>query len=149
MQRKATAIWRGNLKNGRGEFSTESGALKSIPYLYSTRFENNPGANPEELIGAAHAGCFLMALSGELAKKGYIADSLECSATVSLDQQGDGWSITSSRLKLRAQVPDIDAKIFESIANNAKNNCPVSRALNTNISLDVEFHSPLHSSLSH
>ncbi|WP_374079323.1 OsmC family protein [Bdellovibrio bacteriovorus] len=145
MQRKATAIWRGNLQKGKGEVSTESGALKSVPYSFSTRFEETPGSNPEELIGAAHASCFTMALSGALAKKGYIADSLETSATVTLEKQGDGFAITSSKLKLRALVPDIDAKTFQSIADDAKANCPVSKLLKANISLDVDFHSPMHS----
>lgn len=150
MQRKGSAMWRGSLKTGKGEFSTESGSLKNIPYSVSTRFENMPGANPEELIGAAHAGCFLMALSGALEKKGYIADSLEASATVTIEQKGNSYSITSSKLKLRAQVPDLDAKTFQTFADDAKANCPVSKVLKADISLDVDFHSPLHStSMSH
>lgn len=149
MQRKGNAIWRGSLKTGKGELSTESGSLKNAPYSASTRFDNMPGANPEELIGAAHAGCFLMALSGALEKKGYVADSLEASATVTIEQKGSGYSITSSRLKLRAQVPDLDSKTFQTFADDAKNNCPVSKVLKTDIFLDVDFHSPLRSSLSH
>ncbi|WII71546.1 OsmC family protein [Bdellovibrio sp. 22V] len=145
MDRRATAIWRGNLQNGRGELSTESGAIKSTPYSFATRFENTPGTNPEELIGAAHAGCFTMALAGALAKKGFIADSLETSATVSLTKKGEGFEITSSKLKLRAQVPDVDAKTFEAIAQDAKKNCPVSKALNMEITLDIDFHPSLHS----
>lgn len=150
MQRKGSAIWRGNLKNGKGEFSTESGSLKSVPFTCANRFENVPGANPEELIGAAHAGCFLLALSGNLEKKGYIADTLEASAVVTLEKDGNGFSITSSKLRLRAQVPDIDAKTFQSFADDAKANCPVSKLLKTDISLDVDFHSSLRAgSLSH
>lgn len=150
MQRKSSAIWRGGFKNGRGEFSTESGSLKGIPFSVSTRFENMPGANPEELIGAAHVGCFLMALSGALERKGYTADSLEASATVTLEQKGNSYSITSSKLKLRAQVPDLDSKTFQSFADDAKSNCPVSKVLKADVSLEVDFHSPLRtSSLSH
>lgn len=149
MQRKGNAIWRGSLKTGKGEFSTESGSLKNVPYSFSTRFENMPGANPEELIGAAHAGCFLMALSGALEKKGYVADNLEASATVTVEPKGNGYSITASKLKLRAQVPDLDAKTFQTFADDAKNNCPVSKLLEADVSLEIDFHSPLRSSLSH
>lgn len=145
MDRKATAVWRGNLQNGKGEISTESGVLRNTPYSFSTRFGEASGANPDELIAAAHASCFTMALSGALAKKGYIADSLETSATVTVEKQGDGFAITSSKLRLRAQVPDIDRGTFESIANDAKTNCPVSKALSIKISLDVDFHQSLHS----
>ncbi|MBV2169806.1 MAG: OsmC family protein [Bdellovibrio sp.] len=145
MQRKGSAIWRGNMQTGKGEVSTESGAVKNVPYSFATRFLETPGTNPEELIAAAHASCFTMALSGALAKKGYIADSLETSATVTIDKKGDGFAIESSRLKLRAQVPDIDAKTFQTIAEDAKANCPVSKALNIRVNLDVDFHSPLHS----
>ncbi|MGZ3768121.1 MAG: OsmC family protein [Bdellovibrio sp.] len=150
MQRKGSAVWHGNLNNGRGEFSTESGALKSVPFTCANRFENVPGTNPEELIGAAHAGCFLMALSGSLEKKGYIADTLEATALVTIEKQDHGFTITSSKLRLRAQVPDIDAKTFQAFAEDAKTNCPVSRLLKTNITLDVDFHSSLRAgSLSH
>lgn len=148
MQRKATAQWYGNLQNGRGELTTASGVLKSTPYSYMTRFGETPGTNPEELIAAAHSGCFVMALSGALAAKGYIADTLEASSTVTLEKKGDAFSITSSRIKLRAMVPDIDAKTFQKIADEAKANCPVSRALKIDIGLDIDFHASLHSSRS-
>lgn len=148
MERKANAIWRGNLKKGSGELSTASGALKNIPYNFSMRFEDEPGTNPEELIGAAHAGCFSMFLAGALEKKGYIADSLETSATVTLEKVGDGFTVTKSRLKLRAQVPECDAKTFNAIAEDAKANCPISRLLDAKIYLDVDFHSPFHASTS-
>ncbi|MGZ3772587.1 MAG: OsmC family protein [Pseudobdellovibrionaceae bacterium] len=149
MQRKGNAIWRGGFKNGKGELSTESGSLKNVPYSVGTRFENIPGANPEELIGAAHAGCFLMALSGNLEKKGYVAETLEASATVTVEKKDSGYTITSSKLKLRAQVPDLDAKTFQTFADDAKINCPVSKLLKTEISLDIDFHSPLRAGLSH
>lgn len=140
MQRKASARWQGNLTNGKGELSTESGALKSLPYSFSMRFENTPGTNPEELIAAAHSGCFAMALSGALSRQGFTADLLEVSATVALEKQGEGFAITSSRLKLRAQVPGVDRKQFEIIAQDAKTNCPVSKVLKADISLDIDFH---------
>ncbi|XGC81988.1 OsmC family protein [Bdellovibrio bacteriovorus] len=146
MDRKASAIWRGNLKKGKGELTTESGALKNVPYTFSNRFEDVPGTNPEELVGAAHAGCFSMYLAGALEKKGFIADSLETSAVVTIEKQGDGFTVTSSKLKLRAQVPDCDAKTFQAIAEDSKANCPISKLLNTKVTLDVDFHSPLHAS---
>lgn len=145
MDRKASALWRGNLQNGKGELTTDSGVLKSTPYSFNTRFGTGQGTNPEELIAAAHAGCFTMALSAALAKKGYIADSLETSAIVSIEQKGESFDITSSKLKLRAQVPDIDATAFQAIAEDAKANCPVSKLLKAQITLDVDFHSTLHS----
>lgn len=149
MDRKARALWEGDLKNGRGELSSDSGVLKSSPYSFSTRFGDVPGTNPEELIAAAHSGCFTMALAGALGKKGYIADRLETSATVSLAKDGEGFKIASSRLKLRAQVADIDEKTFRTIAEDAKANCPVSKALNLDITLDIDFHSSVHAGASH
>ncbi|MGE9746256.1 OsmC family protein [Bdellovibrio bacteriovorus] len=140
MQRKGSAHWQGNLQNGSGELSTESGALKNLPYSFSDRFENGMGTNPEELIGAAHSGCFAMALSGALAKKGFNAESLDVSATVTLEKSGDGFVIQSSKLKLRALVPGIDRKLFETIAQDAKVNCPVSKVLKAEISLEIDFH---------
>nr|BFD62539.1 OsmC family protein [Bdellovibrio sp. HM001] len=140
MQRKASARWQGNLQYGRGVLNSESGALKDVPYSFTTRFENTPGTNPEELIAAAHSGCFAMALAGALAKKGFNADTLDVSATVSLEKNGDAFSITSSRLKLRAQVPGLDRKLFDSIAQDAKVNCPVSKVLKADITLDIDFH---------
>jgi osmotically inducible protein OsmC len=149
MDRKARALWEGGIKFGRGELSTESGALKNNIYSFATRFGETPGTNPEELIAAAHSGCFTMALAGALEKKGYTADRLETSATVSIAKDGDGFKIGSSRLKLRAQVPDIDEKTFRTIAEDAKANCPVSRLLNAEISLDIDFHQSLHAGAAH
>lgn len=147
MQRKGSTHWQGNMHSGLGEISTESGALKSIPYAYSTRFENDPGTNPEELIAAAHSACFAMSLSGILAKKGYNADSLDVSAVVSIEKNSDGgFGIRSSKLRLRAQVPGIDKKTFYSLAEDAKLTCPVSKALKVEISLDIDFHQTLSAS---
>lgn len=146
MDRQAQALWQGDIKNGRGELSSDSGILKNTAYSFNTRFGDTPGTNPEELIAAAHAGCFTMALAGALGKKGYTADRLETSATVSIAKDGEGFKIGSSRLKLRAQVPDIDEKTFKAIAEDAKANCPVSKVLNLEITLDIDFHSTLYAS---
>lgn len=148
MQRKASALWIGNMQNGQGEVSTESGTLKNASYSFSTRFGETPGSNPEELLGAAHASCFSMALAGSLNKEGFTPDSLETSALVSIEKSGDGYAITSSRLRLRARVPGVDERTFLRIAKNAKTNCPVSKALNIKVILEVDFHSSLRGSLS-
>ncbi|MNJ98489.1 Peroxiredoxin OsmC [compost metagenome] len=139
MKRQASARWKGNLKQGRGEISTQSGVLKSSPYSFGTRFEESPGTNPEELIAAAHAGCFSMALAGELNKQGFTPDVLDVSAEVSIDKKGEGFEISTSHLKLKAQVPGIDQNAFRTIAEGAKANCPVSKVLRAEISLDIEF----------
>src|SRR5262245_40940985 len=106
MQRKATAVWKGGLKDGKGTLSTDSGALKQTQYSFSTRFENGVGTNPEELLAAAHAGCFAMALSNELAKVGMVPNKLEATAVVSLEQQGNGFSISKSHIDLVADIPN-------------------------------------------
>lgn len=142
MQRKATAIWRGNMQQGQGEVSTESGALKSINYSFAKRFGNTPGTNPEELIGAAHSSCFAMALSGALSAKGFPPDSLAVNASVTIDKKGNDWTVTASHLQLNAQVPGIDANQFKVIAEDAKNNCPISRLLDAEISLDARLEGP-------
>lgn len=142
MQRKATAIWRGNMQQGQGEISTESGVLKSTPYSFSKRFGDTPGTNPEELIGAAHASCFAMALSGALNAKGFTPDSLTVNATVSLEKKGNEWTVIASHLQLNAQVPGIDPNQFKVISEDAKNNCPISRLLDTEISLDARLEGP-------
>ena len=145
MERKAKAAWKGDIKTGQGTLSSDSGTLKETPYSFATRFGDTPGLNPEELIAAAHAGCFTMALSGALGKKGFTADKLETSATVTLGKDGEGFKIGSSKLVLRAEVPDIDEATFTAIAEDAKKNCPVSKVLNAEISLQIDFHSPMHS----
>ena len=135
MKKTASAIWQGDLKSGKGTISTESGALKDNPYGFNTRFEGAPGTNPEELIGAAHAGCFSMALSLMLGQAGFTAERIATRAEVTLDKDGEGFSITAIALTLDAKIPDIDETQFQQIANQAKEGCPVSKVLNAQISL--------------
>jgi osmotically inducible protein OsmC len=139
MQRKASAQWRGGLKDGKGTVSTGSGALQSKPYSFTTRFENEPGTNPEELIAAAHAGCFSMALSGQLGGAGLTADSIDTTATVTMDKLDAGWTVTKVHLEVRAKVPNGDAAKFEQAANNAKAGCPISRLLKAEITMDAKL----------
>jgi lipoyl-dependent peroxiredoxin len=139
MKRAGSAIWKGGLRDGRGEISTNSGVLSGTPYSFSTRFENEAGTNPEELIAAAHAGCFSMALSGELSKAGLTPESIRTKASVSLDRTGEGFSITAVHLVVRANVPGADPQAFEKAANDAKAGCPVSRVLNARITMDARL----------
>ncbi|MFI8742651.1 OsmC family protein [Stutzerimonas zhaodongensis] len=135
MKKTASAVWQGDLKSGKGTISTESGALQDNPYGFNTRFEGAPGTNPEELIGAAHAGCFSMALSMMLGQAGLTAERINTTAEVSLDKDDKGFSITAIALTLKAKVPGTDNEQFQQIANQAKEGCPVSRVLNAQISL--------------
>ena len=137
MKKTASAIWQGGLKDGKGLLSTESGALKQNPYGFNTRFEGTPGTNPEELIGAAHAGCFSMALSMMLGEAGLTPDRIDTAAEVTLDKLADGFAITAVHLVLRAKVPGASEAQFLEIANKAKEGCPVSKVLNAKISLDA------------
>jgi len=137
MKKTASAVWQGDLKSGKGTISTESGALKENPYGFNTRFEGAPGTNPEELIGAAHAGCFSMALSMMLGQAGLTADRINTTAEVTLDKDDNGFSITAIALTLKAKVPGADNEQFQQIANQAKEGCPVSRVLNAQISLNA------------
>lgn len=137
MKKTASAHWEGGLKDGKGHISTESGALKDIPYGFNTRFEGTPGSNPEELIGAAHAGCFSMALSMILGEAGFTAESIDTKAEVTLDKQPDGFAITAVHLILKAKVPGASDQQFQELANKAKAGCPVSKVLNAKISLDA------------
>lgn len=137
MKKTASAIWQGGLKDGKGLLSTESGALKQNPYGFNTRFEGTPGTNPEELIGAAHAGCFSMALSMMLGEAGLTAERIDTAAEVTLDKQADGFAITAVHLVLRAKVPGASEAQFLEVANKAKEGCPVSKVLNAKISLDA------------
>ncbi|RII80521.1 OsmC family protein [Pseudomonas monteilii] len=137
MKKTASAIWQGGLKDGTGLLSTESGALKQNPYGFNTRFEGSPGTNPEELIGAAHAGCFSMALSMMLGEAGLTADRIDTAAEVTLDKLPDGFAITAVHLVLRAKVPGASEAQFLEVANKAKEGCPVSKVLNAKISLDA------------
>ena len=140
MKRKASAVWRGDLKSGRGSISTDSGVLKDTQYSFGTRFENGPGTNPEELVGAAHAGCFSMALSAELQKAGFIADSIATTATVTLENVPQtSWTVTRIHLETAAKVPKISADKFAEIANGAKSGCPISRLLKAEITLDAKL----------
>lgn len=139
MKRSASALWQGGLKDGKGQISTESGALKDQPYGFNTRFEGAPGTNPEELLGAAHAGCFSMALSMMLGEAGFTAERIETQAEVSLEKLTDGFAITAVHLTLRAKVPGADAATFQSIADQAKAGCPVSKVLNARITLDASL----------
>src|ERR1700716_1213353 len=135
MQRKASAVWKGGLKDGKGSVSSASGVLNNTPYSFSTRFENTPGTNPEELIAAAHAGCFSMALSGQLGNAGMVAESIKTEATLTMEKLEAGWTITEIHLDVHAKIPGADKGAFETAANNAKSGCPISRLLNAKISM--------------
>jgi lipoyl-dependent peroxiredoxin len=137
IQRTGSAAWKGGLKDGRGTISTESGALKAQPYGFAMRFEGTRGTNPEELLGAAHAGCFTMALSKILQEAKLTAEHLETSAKVTLEQVEGGFAITAVHLTLRGTVPGADAATFEALAAKAKAGCPVSKVLNAAITLDA------------
>jgi osmotically inducible protein OsmC len=139
MQRKASAQWQGDLKSGKGTISTSSGVLSKTQYSFSTRFENGVGTNPEELIAAAHAGCFSMALSGQLSGAGLVAESIETTATVTMDKLDAGWTISKVHLEVRAKIPGASATAFETAANGAKTGCPISRLLNTTITMDAKL----------
>jgi len=139
MIRKANAVWRGTGRDGTGELTSASGVLSDTPYSFKTRFESEPGTNPEELIAAAHAGCFTMALAFALQRAGFTPEELRTEAAVSLDQDADGFSITSSVLTLRAKAPGLSEMQFAELAEQAEKTCPVSRVLNAKISLDAEL----------
>jgi osmotically inducible protein OsmC len=139
MKRKASAVWQGGLKDGKGTVTTESGVLKAAQYSFSTRFENGSGTNPEELIAAAHAGCFAMALSGQLGSAGMTAQSLEVGCTITLEKLDAGFTVTESALDLVAKIPGADKAKFETAAANAKAGCPISRLLNTKITLNARL----------
>ena len=139
MKRTASAVWTGGLKDGNGKISTDSGVLSDTQYSFSTRFEDGIGTNPEELIAAAHAGCFSMALSGQLGQAGLTADSIKTTATVRLEKTDAGFAITSVHLEVRAKVPGADQQAFETAANNAKAGCPVSKVLKAEITMDASL----------
>jgi osmotically inducible protein OsmC len=139
MKRKATAQWRGDLKSGKGTISTESGVLSESRYSFTTRFEGEKGTNPEELIAAAHAGCFTMALSAELGKANLTAESLKTTATVSLEKGDSGFSVTESHLKLTARIPGASQEAFLAAARSAEVNCPISKLLKAKITLDAKL----------
>jgi osmotically inducible protein OsmC len=137
INRKASAAWSGGLKDGKGSISTESGALDAYPYGFASRFEGVKGTNPEELLGAAHAGCFTMALSLILGEAGLKANKMETTAQVTLEQVGGGFSITAVHLTLRGDVPGADEAKFKELADKAKANCPLSKVINAEITLDA------------
>ncbi|MCI0353457.1 MAG: OsmC family protein [Acidobacteria bacterium] len=139
MQRTASAVWKGGLKDGKGTVSGPSGALSNTPYSFSTRFENQPGTNPEELIAAAHAGCFSMALSGQLGGAGMTAESINTKATLTMEKLDAGWTVTAIHLDVTAKIPGGDKAKFDQAATNAKNGCPISRLLNTKITMDAKL----------
>lgn len=139
MQRKASAVWKGGLKDGKGTVSSASGVLKNAPYSFTTRFEETPGTNPEELIAAAHAGCFSMALSAQLGNAGMTAESIETAATLTMEKLDAGWTITAVHLNVVAKIPNGDADKFEQAANSAKAGCPVSRVLNAKVSMSAKL----------
>ena len=139
MKRTGSAVWTGNLKEGKGSVSTAGGALRETPYGFSSRFENGAGTNPEELIAAAHAGCFTMATSAALGRAGFTPDRLATEATVTLEQVQGNWTITTIHLKMDARVPGISKEKFAEIAGDAKANCPVSRVLKADITLDANL----------
>ena len=141
MKRKASAQWQGGLKDGKGTISSQSGVLKETQYSFSTRFEDGIGTNPEELIAAAHAGCFTMALSGQLTTAGLTPESLETTAAVKLEKTDKGFTITAIHLTTHAKVPGATATAFDTAVQNAKNGCPISRLFhgNTEITVDAQL----------
>jgi osmotically inducible protein OsmC len=139
MQSKASAIWKGSLKEGKGTFSATSNVFNDVPYTFATRFAGAAGTNPEELIAAAHASCFAMAVSAELGGRGITPESLESSATVTLEQTAAGFSVTASHLDLVAKAPGADRAKVEEAINAAKAGCPISKLLNAKITLDFRL----------
>lgn len=139
MKRTASAMWTGNLKQGKGTVSSQSKVLNNTAYSFSTRFENGIGTNPEELIAAAHAGCYTMALSAFLGEAGFIAEKLATQATLTMNQVGQGWEISAIHLDLSAKIPGIEPAQFEEITRTAKENCPVSKVLKATITLDAKL----------
>ena len=139
MERTASAVWNGSLKEGKGTITTQSGLLSDAPYSFVTRFENGKGTNPEELIAAAHAGCFTMALSAQLGTMNFTPQSLRTSAKLTLEKLDAGWTISKIHLDVSARVPGISASAFESAAASAKANCPVSRLLRAEITMDAHL----------
>lgn len=139
MKRTASAVWTGGLKDGLGQLTTQSTVLINTPYGFNTRFEEEPGTNPEELIAAAHAGCFSMALAAQLGEAGLTPERIETNAEVTLQKVGDGFSITAVHLDLVARIPGADAATFTALADKAKTGCPVSKLLNATITLDAKL----------
>jgi osmotically inducible protein OsmC len=139
MQRKASALWKGGLKDGQGTVSSASGVLSNTKYSFTTRFEDAPGTNPEELIAAAHAACFSMALSGQLGAANLTPESISTSATLTMEKLESGWTITAVHLDVVAKVPSASPEAFSTAAQNAKAGCPVSKVLNAKITMDAKL----------
>jgi osmotically inducible protein OsmC len=139
MDRKGSAVWQGTIKEGKGTVSTESGALKEAPYSFTSRFEHGAGTNPEELLGAAHAGCFSMALSGQLAAEKLTAERIATTATVTVEKLDSGFAITRVHLAVEAKIAGTDQATFERLAGAAKAGCPVSKLFNANITMDAKL----------
>jgi lipoyl-dependent peroxiredoxin len=139
MQRKASAVWKGGLKDGKGSLTAPSGVFSNTPYSFATRFENTPGTNPEELIAAAHAGCFSMALSAQLGSAGITPESIETTATVTLEKVDTGFAITTVNLDVTAKIPGADQAAFQKATDNAKSGCPVSKLLNAKITMNAKL----------
>jgi lipoyl-dependent peroxiredoxin len=139
MQRKASAVWKGGLKDGKGTITAPSGVLKDTPYSFTTRFENAAGTNPEELIAAAHAGCFSMALSAQLGGANLTPESISTTVTLSLDKLDSGWAITASHIDVVGKVPGADAATFQKYAEAAEKGCPVSKVLNAKITMSAKL----------
>src|SRR5580692_230488 len=139
IKKTSWAVWKGGIKEGGGTISTETGVLKDAPYGFKARFEGGKGTNPEELIGAAHAGCFSMALSVQLGSAGLKADKIETSATVTMEKLEQGWTVTAVHLDVKANIPGTDQASFEKAANAAKAGCPISRLLNAKITMDAKL----------
>src|SRR5689334_22596730 len=139
MKRSGSAVWQGDLKSGKGLVSTDSGVLSSQQYSFGTRFESGKGTNPEELIAAAHAGCFTMALSAQLGNAGLTPDSLETTASLSLDKLDAGWTVTKIHLEVTARIPGADKAAFDKAAESAKAGCPISRLLNAQITMSARL----------
>lgn len=141
MERQASAVWKGGLKDGKGTISAPSGVLKDTPYSFTTRFENTPGTNPEELVAAAHAGCFSMALSAQLGGAGMTPESIRTNAKLTMEKLEAGWTVTAIHLDVTAKIPGGDKAKFETAAANAKAGCPISRLLNAKITMDAKLES--------
>jgi len=139
MKRKASAEWHGDLKTGKGTVSSESGVLAGTPYSFTARFESGKGTNPEELIAAAHAACFTMALSAELGKSNVVAETLQTTATVTLDRVDSSWTVTESHLEVSGRVPGASADAFQKAAEAAETGCPISRLLSTKITMEAKL----------
>ncbi len=141
MERKASAVWQGSLKDGKGEFSATSGVFSHVPYSFKTRFEGAPGTNPEELIAAAHAACFSMALSAQLGGANFTPESINTTANLKMEKLDSGWAITAIHLDVKAKIPKADDATFQKAAADAKAGCPVSKVLNAQITMSAKLES--------